>query len=107
MFARCCAVSRITFGRVKLQRNRIIPIIVTMMLGDNSDFSICLKSGLPPFIIITPCVHEQILNIVTYAVRPVSYTHLDVYKRQGISRISLHSENCHISSLPLLVCVDN
>ena len=69
MFARCCAVSRITFGRVKLQRNRIIPIIVTMMLGDNSDFSICLKFGLPPFIIITPCVHEQILNIVTYAVR--------------------------------------
>ena len=42
MFARCCAVSRITFGRVKLQRNRIIPIIVTMMLGDNSDFIICL-----------------------------------------------------------------
>ena len=35
---------------------------------------------------------------------------LDVYKRQahnGISRISLHSENCHFSSLPLLVCVDN
>lgn len=30
-----------------------------------------------------------------------------VVAHNGISRISLHSENCHISSLPLLVCVDN
>ena len=28
-------------------------------------------------------------------------------KQLPISRISLHSENCHFSSLPLLICVDN
>ena len=49
--------------------------------------------------VITSAEGAAVQDIITLSLIHISHN--------GISRISLHSENCHISSLPLLVCVDN
>ena len=63
-------------------RDRLIGMVVSTFFNfDGSDIFVCLYYVIVIFI-AGACVLTENANI-----RPVSYTHLDVYKRQGLSRV--------------------